>query len=278
MRLCTRVILTVLLAGASLATTRAACADDTPSWYQRKAEWNGYDQFHVKIAERPAYVVVPQEAAEGKPWVWRARFPGYHAEMDVALLGHGYHVAYVDVAGMFGSPAAVAVGDAFYEFMTSRRGLSPKPCLEGVSRGGLFVYNWAAKHPDKVACIYCDTPVCDFKSWPAGMGGGLGSATTWQHCLKSYGMNEEEALAYRGQPIDHAEVIAKAQIPILHIVSETDRVVPPKENTYLLKRRLKEHGHDMQVISVAEGTAKSNGHHFDHPSVDRVVDFIRRNQ
>ena len=61
-----------------------------------------------------------------------------------------------------------------YEYVTTRLGLAYRPALEGVSRGGLFVYNWAVKNADKVACIYCDTPVCDFKSWPGGKGIGLG--------------------------------------------------------------------------------------------------------
>jgi hypothetical protein len=73
------------------------------------------------------------------------------------LLEKGYHVAYVDVAGLFGSPQAVAIGDEFYEFVTTTRRLSPRPALEGVSRGGLFVYNWAASNPDKLSCIYCDS-------------------------------------------------------------------------------------------------------------------------
>ena len=275
----TRLILIVVIANAILLATQASwAAQEEANWYERKTVWNGFDQFHFKVAQRPAYVVAPKEASEGNPWVWRARFPGYHAEMDIALLGSGYHVAYVDVAGMFGSPKAVAIGDAFYAFMTSQRKLASRPCLEGVSRGGLLVYNWAAKNPDKVGCIYCDTPVCDFKSWPAGKGEGIGSAATWKQCLQAYEMTAEEAIEFQGQPIDHAETIAKAKIPILHIVSETDRVVPPKENTYLLQQRLKEHGHDMEIISVAKGTAKSNGHHFDHPAVKRVVDFIRQHQ
>lgn len=49
-----------------------------------------------------------------------------------------------------------------------------------------------------------------------------------------------------------------------------------RENTYLLKKRLEQHGHTLDVISVAEGTVKSNGHHFDHPEPQRVVDFITR--
>ena len=210
--------------------------------------------------------------------MWRARFPNYHAEIDLELLDDGYHVAYVDVAGMFGSPRAVAIGDAFYEFMTSQRKLARRPCLEGVSRGGLFVYNWAAKNPDEVACIYCDTPVCDITSWPGGKGEGIGSPPTWRQCLAEYGLTEDEALKFRQQPIDHAAILAKAKIPILHIVAENDRIVPPQENTYLLKKRIEEARHTMQIISVAEGTEKSNGHHFEHPEVARVVEFIQKHR
>ena len=43
-----------------------------------------------------------------------------------------------------------------------------------MSRGGLIIYNWATANPKKVACIYGDAPVCDFKSWPGGKGKGKG--------------------------------------------------------------------------------------------------------
>lgn len=250
-----------------------AAAEDE-SWPGRRATWNGYDQFHFSVADRKCYVVVPKQAAPGNPWVWRARFPQYHAEMDVTLVGKGYHLAYIDVAGLFGSPQAVRIGDQFYECLTKRHGLAAKPALEGVSRGGLFVYNWAAKNPDKVACIYADTPVCDFKSWPGGKGKGLGSPGAWAACLKAYNMTENEAIEYGKNPVDNLSPLASAKIPILHIVSETDRVVPPPENTYLLKERLEKLGGTIEIISVPEGTEKSNGHHFEHPEPQRVVDFI----
>jgi len=252
----------------------AVTAPHHDRWSGRKADWKGFDQYHFTVDGRKAYVVVPKRPAAGRPWIWRARFPTYHAEMDITLLGKGYHVAYVDVAGLFGAPKAISHGDKLYEMLTTRHGLSRKPVLEGVSRGGLFVYNWAARNPRKVACIYCDTPVCDFKSWPAGKGTGVGSAPTWAKCLKVYGLTEEQALAYDENPVDHAATIAAAKIPLLHIVSENDRVVPPAENTYLLKSRIEKLGGKMGVISVQEGTAKSKGHHFTHPDPQRVVDFI----
>lgn len=248
------------------------CADD---WFSRKSDWHGFERLHFQVADRAAYVVVPKQSATGHPWVWRARFPDFHFEMDVELLRRGFHIAYVDVAGLFGAPAAMETGDRFYQFMTQQRGLSKTPALEGVSRGGLFVYNWAVRNPQHVSCIYCDTPVLDFKSWPGGRGTGIGSEAAWKQCLAAYGFNEAEALGFKGNPVDRAvSVIAEHQIPVLHIVSENDTVVPPAENTYLLQSRLKAAGHDLPVISVPAGTAKSHGHHFTHPEPDRVVQFI----
>ena len=42
------------------------------------------------------------------------------------------------------------------------------------------------------------------------------------------------------------------------------------------KSALQELGHPMRTIVVPEGTAKSNGHHFDHPDPERVIRFISR--
>ena len=77
-------------------------------------------------------------------------------------------------------PVALDHMDKFYDHLTHDRGLATKTVLEGFSRGGLFTLNWAARHPDRVACIYNDAPVCDFKSWPAGKGKSKGSAEDWQ--------------------------------------------------------------------------------------------------
>ena len=248
----------------------------TDSWFTHKAQWHGFDQFHFRIAGRDAYLIVPATPLDGKPWIWRARFPDYHAEIDIELIRQGYHLGYLNVADQFGSPEIVERASAFYRYLVDQRGLNPTPALEGVSRGGLLVYNWAAANRDSVACIYCDTPVLDIRSWPGGKGAGIGSEAAWKKCLGAYGLTEDQAAQFNQQPIDKAGILAKAKIPILHIVSENARVVPPSENTYRLREELKKFGHDMAVISVAQGTEKSSGHHFDHPDPRRVIEFIRR--
>lgn len=255
----------------------AATESATKTWYQRKAKWKGFDQYHFQHSGSKCYLIVPDKPLAGNPWIWRARFPGFHAEMDIELIRQGFHLAYMDVAGRFGCPETIERADGFYEYLVTERRLNPKPALEGVSRGGLFVYNWAARNTNRVACIYCDTPVCDFRSWPGGKGSGVGSTGAWQQCLSAYGITDNEAETYSPMPIDHAETIAKAKIPVMHIVSESDVVVPPKENTYVLKQRMEKFGGKMQIISVAKGTDKSNGHHFTHPEPEKVVQFIRKN-
>ena len=249
------------------------------TWYTKKTDWNGFQQFHFQKAGSSCYLVEPKEALLGNPWIWRARFPGFHSEMDIQLVGQGFHLAYMDVANQFGCPNVIQRADEFYAFLTTERDLNAKVVMEGVSRGGLFVYNWTAKHPDRVACIYCDTPVLDFRSWPRGKlsggdGSGIGHQASWQKCLKAYGLTDQESDTYKQLPVNYADIIAKAKIPVLHIVSKNDRVVPPSENTYVLRDRLKAIGHDMQIIVVPQGTEKSNGHHFTHPEPQRVVDFI----
>ena len=44
--------------------------------------------------------------------------------------------------------------------------------------------------------------------------------------------------------------------------------------TAVVGSRLEKLGWKMDIISVKEGTAKSKGHHFNHPDPQRVVEFI----
>jgi sialidase-1 len=246
-----------------------------PAWDGEVSQWNGFDRTDFKIGGRDAYVVSPKSAAPGNPWVWRARFPGFHADSDLILLTRGFHIAHINTNGMLGSPKAMNFWDEFYQHVTAR-GLAKKCVLEGVSRGGLFVYQFAARWPDRVACIYCDTPVGDISSWPGGKGAGRGHAPTWQTCLTEYGLTEETAKAFKQNPIDILEPIAKKNIPLLHIVSMTDVIVPPAENTLVLAQRYRKLGGSIDIIKVEKGTTKSGGHHFTHPDPVRAADFMER--
>jgi pimeloyl-ACP methyl ester carboxylesterase len=124
----------------------------------------------LQVDGRNCLLVVPKIPAAGKPWVWRTEFFGHEPQGDIALLGKGFHIAYMDVQNMYGAPVALDHMDKFYAHLREEYGLASKTVLEGFSRGGLFAFNWAARNPDKVAALYADVPLCDFKSWPGGKG------------------------------------------------------------------------------------------------------------
>ncbi|MDN3688539.1 sialate O-acetylesterase [Cyclobacterium jeungdonense] len=241
-----------------------------------KTDWNGFVRYTFRFEGRDAHVTLPEKALRGNPWVWRARFPGWHTEMDSLLLSEGFHEAFINTNNMYGSPAAVAVWDRFYNYLTTEWKLHPKVALEGVSRGGLFIYNWAKRNPEKVSCIYAEAPVCDFKSWPAGFGGGRASEPDWEQLKKEYGFSsDEEARAYRNNPIDNLEALALAKVPVLHMIGLHDEVVPPQENTYVLIDRYIKLGGPATVIPCTVGKQDLFGHHFPIETPRQGADFIR---
>jgi len=200
-------------------------------------------------------IVSPKKAAKGKPWVWRARFWGHEPQLDIQLLELGYHVVYCEVGGLFGAPIAVKKWDACYEKMQAL-GLNKKALLEGMSRGGLIIHNWAVANPDKVAGIICDNGVMDFKSWPAGMAKGKGSPSDWVKCKQAYGFKSDvEAKAYKLNPIETLEILIKANIPLMYLIGDKDVVVPGNENGGLAEKRLDGYAH-LKVIHKPNA-----GHH-----------------
>jgi sialidase-1 len=238
------------------------------------ADWHGYTKRSFPFMDKPCFVVEPRIAAPGKPWVWRTSWPDYHPEVDWELLHNGCHVAHIDCVDMLGCDAALDRMDRFYAQVRATWGLAETYALEAVSCGGLHAYRYAARHPGRVACLYADTPVMDLKSWPLQWPEHDGHL---QGALKHYGFDSIDALkAYRGNPVDCLAPLAEARIPIRHVISLDDQVVPPGANTLEAQRRLQALGHDMEVITVARGTRSSHGHHFTLPEVFRSARFILR--
>ncbi len=236
-------------------------------------EFHGYRQYDFERAGRECRIVEPKIAAEGHPWIWRARFFGWEPQADLGMLEHGWHIVYCDVASLFGAPKAVSIWNEFYPY-TQALGLNPKPVLAGISRGGLIVYNWAAENPEKVAAISCYAPVLDIRSWPAGLGAGPGNAEELPRCLEAYGITEADLTDFHGNPLDHLEPIAEARIPIIHYVGAADTDVPPAENTDILVERYTALGAKVEVISVL-----GMGHHppaYNTDDLTPVVDFLLR--
>jgi len=119
-------------------------------------------------------VVVPKRAAPGNPWSWRGVYWNHQPQAEVELLKRGFHIAHVSVDPKPGSLTGLTMDelmdelgmsrraltewDTWYAYLTGQYGLSKKPAFIGMSRGGIFEYQWGSANPDKVSCIYADNP------------------------------------------------------------------------------------------------------------------------
>lgn len=236
-----------------------------------KGKWKGFDQYTFAYQDREAIVVCPKHAATGNPWIWRPAFFGAFASVDEELLRRGFHVAYYDLTHLYGSPRARKSGTDFYWNMVRMYGLSPKVTLEGFSRGGLFAYNWAADHPDKVACIYVDAPVCNVFSWP---GRSPENAGLWKGLLEEWGLADDQMNSFSGNPIDRLKPLMDAGIPVICVCGDSDKVVPFSENSAIVRQRYTAMGAPFELI------LKPGVDHHPHSLSDPapVVDFIIRHQ
>ena len=209
----------------------------------KKSQWEGFDRYDFICNARRAIVVAPRKVAEGRPWIWRPAFFGAFPSVDKALLEKGFHVAYYDLTHLYGSPRAQRLGTDFYEVMRRYYRLSPKVTLEGFSRGGLFAFNWAANNPDKVACIYVDAPVCDMlyfsENWERDF---------WKGFLAEWGLTEENAKDFKGNPIDNLAPLAAAGIPVMGVCGDSDKIVPYEKHMKIAAERYRALGGNVEII------------------------------
>ncbi len=236
------------------------------------ALWHGYVRHERPVNGRKLVVVAPEIPAEGHPWIARARFFGHEPAADLDLLARGFHLVHVDVADLYANETALAAWDGAYDLVREEFGLAERFAFEGMSRGGLLIYRYAARHPERVACLYGDAPVCDIRSWPGGKGAGQGHAASWARCLEALGLTEESVAEFGGNPIDLLAPLAEAGIPILHVCGDADDVVPITENSDVVEARYRALGGTIDVIRKP-----GVGHH-PHALRDPgpIVDFVLR--
>ncbi|MBI9016103.1 MAG: prolyl oligopeptidase family serine peptidase [Phycisphaerae bacterium] len=207
-------------------------AASEPDFPGKVSDFHGYVRHDFQFQSHNCIIVEPKTPADGNPWIWRARFFGHEPQTDKCLLARGFHVAFIDCPDMFGSPNAVKLWDDYYNYLTTKFKFNKKPALEGMSRGGLFVFNWAKANPDKVSCIYADAPVCDISSWPSSQ-----RKVLWQAALKQYNLTDQTVATAKINPIDNLELLAKAKVPILIVAGDADQVVPIEANSYIFRDR-----------------------------------------
>lgn len=234
-----------------------------------------YDWQRFVVAERPAFMILPDADKRKTPMPWVMYAPTFDKSlpnekhegwMIDQFLDAGIAIAGVDVGESYGSPQGRKIYNDLYKHLTtSEHKFAPKASLLARSRGGLMLYNWAAENPDKVACIAGIYPVCNLASYP-----GIGRAKG------AYEMTEAELKEKLTEhnPIDRLESLAKAGVPIFHIHGDVDKVVPLDANSQTVADRYRKLGGKMELV-VPAGQGHNMWEGFFH--CDALVEFVLEN-
>ena len=146
--------------------------------------------------------------------------------------------------------------------LRAQRGLSAKPALLGISRGGLYINAWTRLHPDRVSVLYLDNGVCDIRSWPGGVAlthQSKGSAKDWALYKTEFGYaNDDEAKAKSLQAAEGLLPAIKAGVFLISCHGTADKTVPFEDNAAHIIKLWQDNGGRMKLW------AKEGGDHHPH--------------
>lgn len=241
------------------------------------SDWEGYQRKDFKLDGHECILVMPKEAYPGKPWVWRAEFFGAFDYADRALLEQGWHIAYIMISDMYGCPESIDIMERFYGYITQTEGLNARADLFGFSRGGLYSVNYTVRNPQTISTLYLDAPVMNVTSWPGGYGASARYPKEWEECKEVYHLTDENALEFKGNPLDKMEELLKADVRIMLVAGAVDSVVPYKENGAKLAAFYQENGGAIQVIVKPDCDHHPHSLEDPTPIVTYIMENFKRN-
>jgi|GEM_PF-112850 len=228
--------------------------------------WYGYRRVQFDFNGRTAAVIEPTgEPAKGTPWTWTIQWWDAFVDRTGALdlLSRGWHHVWIDVFAERGSAKALAEFAAFQEFLVKELGFAPKANLIGMSWGGFFSTRYAAAYPENVARIYLDAPLLNLDALSSSAG-SIGPWTNqrpvdgWTNCPE--------------MPLNKAEALAAAKIPLLLLYGGQDLTVLPDKSCEPFAERFKAAGGDIVI-----NRRSAFGHHphgLDPNKTEQIVTFF----
>lgn len=199
--------------------------------------WNG-KRTVFRFRGREAWVIEPLKAKEGNPWTWTMQWwMAFVPRTSVPdMIKAGYHHVVLDMFNTRANDAAMPVLNAYQRFLVNELGLAPKARLIGMSWGGFFSVRYAGHYPQNVEKIYLDCPLMNFDKFTHDISPGK-----WEKTGKDWSSDPR-------MPVNFAEKLAAAKIPLLLIYGASDNVVIPKYNCEMFIPRFKKAGGDIKVI------------------------------
>lgn len=232
--------------------------------------WHGHKRTKFLFKGRTAWVVEPSAAPlAGKPWTWTMQWADAFVPRTGVpdLLKRGFHHVTIDLYPTRMDEKGIAAAAEFQDYLVKTLGFAPKANLIGMSWGGFFSVRYAAAHPENVGKIYLDAPLLSFAGFKAAKSApGIGS---W---FASRPPNDDWRSDKR-MPVNMAEAVARAGIPVLLLYGGKDNVVPPDENCRPFAAAFKA---AKGKIEVHERTAYGHHPHGADSGQTMIIDFFTK--
>ena len=200
----------------------------------KESEFLGFKRIDFLFEGREAILVFPGEADTNKSWLFKTEYFGAFPAFELEMLRRGYHLAYITNASRWHLPEDSEVRSRFCSFLHDAFGLHTKCVPVGMSCGGLLAVYFAAAHPECVSVLYLDAPVLNYLSCPCAVGGS--DPSMYDEFVRHKGMTIHDLINYRNHPIDNADKIIAAKIPLALVCGDSDQTVPYVENGLALSQ------------------------------------------
>ena len=243
----------------------------------REDVWHGYDRIVFDFEGHTAWVVEPKKGpALGCPWTWTMQWAVAYVDRTgvLDLLAQGWRHVTIDTFDNRMDAEGLRVSREFQRFLVDELGFAPKADLVGMSWGGFFSVRYAATNPDCVAKIYLDAPLLTFACFAPG-----GASSTPTAVAARIGPwvdrppEDGDWLADARMPVNMAEKVAAAGIPVLLLYGGQDQTVPPALNCELFAERFKAAGGWIDVRK--RGLYGHHPHGEDPGQTDVIANFFK---
>ena len=215
----------------------------------RSDTWYGYKRTVFDFEGHEAWVVSPKcEPAAGLPWTWTMQWAEAYVDRTgvLDLLAKGWHHVTIDTFRHRMDDEGLRVSRAFQKFLVEELGFAQKANLVGMSWGGFFSTRYAATFLECVGRIYLDAPLMNFDGF-AKVGGtpteNAARIGPWANMPPADGNWSTDSR----MPVNMADRLAKAGIPILLLYGGQDATVPPAKNCELFTEKFKAAGGKIDI-------------------------------
>ena len=237
--------------------------------------WGGGHRMIFEFNGRRGWIVEPQAPAvprADRPWVWTMQWMGAFIARTGApdLMKLGFFHVHLEAFDRRADDEGLKALAEFQDYLVKELGFAPKAKLIGMSWGGFFSVRYAARFPEKVESIYIDAPLMNFDGFasttpPDKLAARIGP---WAKAPPADGCWSTDPR----MPVNLAEPIAKAGIPMILLYGGADQTCLPSKNCEMFIPRFQAAGGNIRVKKRA-----FYGHHphgFEHEEIGEILKFF----